>query len=921
MQNSPYSSPASRRPPLFVQTIEQAEKTLDTNLATGLSKEEAAHRLKLYGANKLANTDDFSGYKLFFKQFKNPLILVLAFGAILSLFIANYIDAAAITFIVFFNVIIGFVQEFKAQKSVEALRSMASPTCWVKRDNSWQKILTNQLVPGDLIRLAAGSLVPADARIIKSNSLLVDEAALTGESDTVLKQIEALDDTTLIIGDQTNQVFMSTSIASGSAEALVFATGMQTQVGHIAKLLTESESRPTPLQIRITHLSKILMFAAIFAVVFTMVIGLLEGVGWTKIATLGISLAVAAIPEGLATIVTIVLTLGAFQMMRANALTKHLSAVETLGSTSVICSDKTGTLTQNQMQVKKIWLASQTENQTQNQTFDLSGQGYQPVGEFSLNGQKLDPASQPGLVALLNATVLCSEAQLIEKEQVFSIAGQPTEGALVVAAQKANINKPMLLADNQILHTQAFDSTRKMMSVIVKDQHNQAWLYVKGAPDVVLQRCSHSGGEPIEQQFEQIQQTINNFGEQALRTLAVAWRKLKPEELNLPTSELETQLNLAGIFGIIDPPREDAIAAIKTCHQAGVRVIMITGDHVATARTIAYQMGIIQQKNAPAITGQELNNLNESQLLDALKTTNVFARVTPEHKLRIVQALQAQNQVVAMTGDGVNDAPALRSADIGIAMGITGTDVAKQASDLILLDDNFATIVKAVNEGRRIYDNIQKFIRQDLTTNVAEVAALLFAFILITTHSDEMGATVIALTMTPLMILWINLVSDAIPSLSIGVDIAEPNIMQRKPRPASESFFANHLGTRIITRGLIMGFVSFIVFKFALDHGFSLAYAQTLAFMTMVFGQLFHAFDARTFSTIYQRNPLENKALVLAVLFAGSASLGVAYLPWGNLVFGTTPVEIAHLLLVILVAMIPTFALSAIKLASKTKFL
>ena len=908
----------SEQNPAFVQSVEQITQSLKTDAELGLSKHEAEQRLAEYGLNQLSQVKNVSFFTLYLRQLKNPLLIVLALGALLSFYIAHYVDAIAITVIIFINATISFIQEFKAQRSMDALRDMAAPKCWVKRDGEWQNIPAANVVPGDLIKLETGTITPADARLVEAVQLQIDESALTGESDPVRKQTHALDDPSLILGDQNNMAFMTTAVTHGYGTALVTGTGMQTEVGHIAQLMASSETRLTPLQRRIKTMSQILIWAALLVVAAILAMGFFQGMTLLDMSSTGISLAVAAIPEGLPTVVTIVLTLGAYQMMRSNALAKHLTSVETLGSTTVICSDKTGTLTQNKMQVKQIWVACKN--------YHVDGTGYEPKGEFYDHQQeKVSPQDHQQLIEMFKMSVLCSETRLVEENGRFSIHGLPTEGAIVVAAHKANIDKATLQEDHETLLTLPFDSSRKMMSVIVRDADNQAWLYVKGAPDVVLHRSEqvncHGQAEPINDHRQAVQKQIDQFAKQALRTLAVGYRKLEEHELDNPDTSLEQNLTLMGIFGIIDPPRPEATLAVKDCHSAGIRVVMITGDHAETAKAIALEMNIIDSADASAITGAELNEMDDNALFEAVKHTRVFARVTPEHKLRIVKALQAHGDVVAMTGDGVNDAPALRTADIGVAMGLSGTGVAKESADLILLDDNFATIVTAVREGRRIYDNIRKFIRQALTANVSEVSALLFAFALISSTVDEAGNTLVLLTLAPLMILWVNLVSDGIPALALGIDGAENDVMKRKPRPSNESFFANHLSTRIIIRGLVMGALTYGVFKFAIDQGYAVEYAQTLAFMTLIFGQLFHIFDARTFTTLYQRNPFSNTALLWAVAGSGALSVSMVYWPWGQLVLGTTAVELSHLLIVVGLSALPTFILSGLKELTKTNWL
>ena len=894
----------------FNRTPEEALEKLQSNADNGLSTSTVQNRLTEYGGNELNQAEGASPIKIFLEQLKNPLIFILAIGAILSFYTGHMVDAIAITIIIFINASISFTQEYKAQKSIDALKDMAAPKCTAKRDGDWMEIPARELVPGDIVKLATGNIIPADARLIEAVQLQVDEAALTGESEPVHKEINALNKEDITLGDQINMVFMSTAITNGNGLAMVTGTGMNTEVGKIANMMATTETRMTPLQKRIHDLSKTLIWAALGIVAFIVGLGIYDGMGLTEMVNTGISLAVAAIPEGLPTVVTIVLTLGAKSMMKNKALAKQLASVETLGSTSVICSDKTGTLTQNKMQTVKLWAAGESYN--------VDGIGYEPRGTFTDNNHhEITPKHHFHLMDMLEMSALCSDTLLYEKDGQYHIQGVPTEGAIVVAAAKVGATKEGLLENNKLVASFPFDSKRKMMSVIIQDADGDYKLIVKGAPDVILANAKVIEYEDKHLDIVSNQTIVNDvieeFGNQALRTLAIAYRPLREDEITLPQEELEQCLILSGIHGIIDPPRPEATLAVKECDSAGVRVVMITGDHALTAKAIAKQMGIIDGDDAIVMTGAELNDTSDEELIKLAPQVSVFARVAPEHKLRIVNALQTQGEVVAMTGDGVNDSPALRKADIGIAMGITGTGVARESADLILLDDNFATIVTAVREGRRIYDNIRKFIRQGLTANVSEVSAILFAFLLMTGEP--------LLTLVPLMILWINLVSDGIPALALGVDEAEDDVMKRKPRPRDESFFADNLNSRIITRGLVMGALTFSMFQFALNQGASLEYAQTLAFMTLIFGQLFHVFDARTFTTIYHRDPFSNKMLLLAV--AGSATLSIimVYLPLGNLALGTTPLEFNHLIMVVFIAALPTFILSGLKEIFQIKWL
>ncbi|WP_029408323.1 cation-translocating P-type ATPase [Thiomicrorhabdus sp. Milos-T2] len=894
----------------FKQDPQQVMTTLKSDLQTGLNETDIADAQAQFGLNQIVAQKSVSGVWMLISQFKNPLLIILMFGAVLSFITAHMVDAIAITVIILINALISFIQEYRAQKSIDALKQMAAPQCIVLRNQQWQTLAASELVPGDIVRLDAGSIVPADLRLLDTQQLKIDEAALTGESEPVGKHCNSIQQADLPIADQSNMAFMSTAVTEGQGLGVVVNTGMHTEVGKIADLMQTASTHLTPLQARVHRLSKVLIMAALIVVMVVISIGLMHGMSWSVLMTTGISLAVAATPEGLMTILTIVLTLGATRMMRNNGLVRQLASVETLGSTSIICSDKTGTLTQNKMQVTQLWTAGNY--------YHLEGKGYQPVGQFlDHNHTPIAHKEIHNLEYMMTLAVLCNEAQHVENDGKHSIIGSPTEGSILVAAAKMGMTKDIAKNAYTVVQTFPFDSKRKMMSVIVKDHQQQHWLIVKGAPDVMIQnsiavQLKDGLGDMLSDQC-QIHGVVENFANQALRTLAIGYRKLELSDLELSYEELESNLLLAGIFGIIDPPRPEAIEAVSACHSAGIRVSMITGDHAITAKAIALKMGIISDSDAPVLEGKTLSKMSDDDLYEQVEQTSVFARVTPEHKLRIVQALQKHDHVVAMTGDGVNDAPALRTADMGVAMGITGTGVSKESADLILLDDNFATIVEAVKEGRRIYDNIRKFIRQDLTTNVGEVSALLFAFILIVEEP--------LLTLAPLMILWINLISDGLPSLALGVDGAEDNVMERSPRAKHESFFSGRLGQTILVRGLIMGAVTYGMFIYAINLGLEQSYAQTLAFMTLIFGQLVQVFDSRTTTNIYRRNPFGNRVLLVAVAGSGLLSLMMVYTPFGNLLLGTLPLNPEHLGLAFLVGALPVLLLSAINSIFNLKWL
>ena len=911
----------------FTETVASTVSNLGTSTENGLSSEEVNKRQEQFGSNELQEQAGKTVLELLAHQFKNPLIFILGIGAIVSFFTGHLIDAVAIGVIIVINVLIAFWQEFKAQKGMEALRDMAAPMAQVRRNGEWVDIPAREIVPGDVLKISTGDILAADVRIIEANRLSIDEAALTGESEPVDKTSDALEDGHIGLGDQKNMGFMTTMVTSGTGLGIVVGTGMQTEVGHIADMMANTEETKTPMQERMDLIAKSLMIVALGVVAVVCVIGLYHGMPWLEILNTGISLSVAAIPEGLPTVVTIVLTMGSTRMVKSNALAKQLAAIETLGSTTVICSDKTGTLTQNQMQVMKAYDAS-------GRNWEVSGKGFSPEGEFKPLAHGTDVKDSPEMMKGLVVATLCNDSEYIQDGDKSSVRGNPTEGALIVAAAKAGLQQAEMLSTGgySIVEKFPFDSARKMASVIVKDPQGKHFLAIKGAPDVVLRNASGFmvngdvvayqpattegnlavAANPAEEMVANYEAAIQDFAEQALRTLAVGFRELSEDDLKRDHTELEQDVTILGLYGIMDPPRPEVRAAVDSCYDAGVRTVMITGDHALTAAAIARDIGIIRSEEDLVVTGSELDDMDDEELRRICPNVAVFARVTPEHKLRIVQAQQYNNEVAAMTGDGVNDAPALRRADIGVAMGITGTSVAKDSGDLILLDDNFSTIVKAVRQGRQIFDNLRKFIRQALTANVGEVSVILFAFLF-------MGPEV-ALPLTPLMILWINLVSDGLPALALGVDPEEKDLMERKPRKRNESFFSDHLGTRIIIRGLAQGGMSFLAFNWAMNAGLSANYAQTMAFAMLVFCQLWHIFDSRTFSTLFRKNPFTNKSLLGAVALSASLSLGVIYTGVGQFIFSTEGLSGSHLITVFLAASLPTLVLSGLKEVTKIKF-
>ncbi|MBT2699969.1 calcium-translocating P-type ATPase, SERCA-type [Bacillus sp. ISL-40] len=885
--------------------IEQVEKSLETDFSSGLSQEEVKKRINLHGLNELDEGEKQSALLLFFSQFKDFMVLVLLAATLISGLLGEYIDAIAIIAIVIINGFLGFFQERRAEKSLQALKALSAPQVSVLRDGQWIKIPSKEIVVGDILKFVSGDRIGADVRVIESKSLEIEESALTGESVPVSKHIEILTNPNPGIGDMENIAFMGTMITRGSGIGVVIATGMKTAMGQIADLLQNAEAQDTPLQRRLEQLGKILITVALLLTVLVVVVGVLRGHDIYEMFLAGVSLAVAAIPEGLPAIVTVALSLGVQKMIKKNAIVRKLPAVETLGCASVICSDKTGTMTQNKMTVTHLWSGGQT--------WTVDGVGYQPRGNFYRNERNINPKDEKALQQMLIFGMLCNHSDLVIKDDDYILDGDPTEGALLVSAMKAGFDRPKLLDEFTIINEFPFDSTRKMMSVHVKDKQGRHFIVTKGAPDVILD-ISESVLWDERTQFlnketqGKVQEAINGLASQALRTIAIAFKPIQANTIILSEREAEKNLTLIGIQGMIDPPRPEVKKAVKECKEAGIKTVMITGDHVITAKAIASQLGIITNKSK-VIDGNALSEMSVEELEEIVNDVSVFARVSPEHKLKIVKALQNRGHIVAMTGDGVNDAPAIKAADIGVAMGITGTDVAKEASSLILLDDNFATIKAAIVEGRNIYENIRKFVRYLLASNVGEILVMLFAMIL-----------ALPLPLIPIQILWVNLVTDGLPAMALGLDRPEENVMKRKPRSPNEGVFSRGLGWKVVSRGFLIGLVTLLSFMIVYNNDpAKLQYAQTVAFATLVMAQLIHVFDCRSEKSVLSRNPFGNQYLVWAVLSSLALMFVVIYYPPLQPIFHTLPVAAKDWLLIVGLSSIPTFLLAGSFLLRKTK--
>ena len=810
------------------EELSQVLKKLKTNEKLGLKADEAKSRLETYGENKLKEKKKESLFVKFIREFNDFMIITLIIAAIISAVVsklngeADYVDSIIIIAIVIFNAIMGLVQEEKAEKSLEALKKMSAPSAKVIRDGRIQEIDALQVVPGDIVVLEAGNYVPADCRLINSYNLKIEESALTGEtiptnkdSDRILKENTAM-------GDLCNMAFATTVVVNGHGEAVVVDTGMNTRVGKIAGMIIEDESPDTPIQKKLNEVGKMLAIACIVICVLIFVIGIFKKIPIVEMFMTSVGLAVAAIPEGLPAIVTIMLSIGVTRMAKKNSIIRKLPAVETLGSSSVICSDKTGTLTQNKMTVTEVRNC---------------------YGRANSDDKKF----------ILELGTMCTDTTEERIDGRLGFAGEATEVAISNAAMQAGISKSFLYDEMRRINDIPFDSKRKMMTTIHR-YGNKYRIITKGAPDVLLKRCTHyyQNGQidSIFSKKENIYEQNNQMAEKALRVIAVAYKDVE----KLPeTQDIEKDLTFCGLIGMIDPPREGVKEAVRTCRRAGIKTVMITGDHLQTAKAIAKELGIFKRGDL-AIEGENLERMDQHELEKNIMQYSVFARVSPEHKVRIVKAFQSTGAVVAMTGDGVNDAPALKNADIGIAMGKGGTDVAKNASDMILTDDNFVTIVEAVKQGRNIYDNIKKAIHFLISTNIGEIVTIFFGLIL------GMKSPLLAI-----QLLWINLVTDSLPAIALGLEKEEENIMSRLPRNPKKSLFADGLWWKIIIEGTMLGMFTLLAFSIG-NRLYSVEVGRTMAFLTLGILELVHSFNIKSEESIFKIGVFENKYLILALI-------------------------------------------------------
>ena len=899
---------AGRHDDPSIRDVAEVVQALRTDPDQGLTSQEAARRLALEGPNELRSTPPVPAWRRLLAQLEDPLIYLLLAAIVISLAawviegrVGWPIDAMVIALVVVINAILGYMQEAKAENAVAALAQMTAVTSAVVRDGQVSRIPSSGLVRGDVLLLGEGDAVGADARLVQAASLRVQEASLTGESEAVLKAVATLPGPAAL-GDRLDMVFKGTAVAQGTGRAVVTAVGMKTQMGAIAQMLDATEEEATPLQKEVARIGRMLGLAVIVIAVAVVAIVLLmsdiRGIGDViTVLLLGVSLAVAAVPEGLPAILSVVLALGVQRMARRNAIVTKLSSVETLGSASVICSDKTGTLTRSEMTLQRVVTASGGAR--------ITGVGYAPVGRIEdENGALGEGPLLAESVVVLSGGSLASDADLRENDDgIWEIQGDPTEAAFLVAERKLGLTERRERRFERVREI-PFTSERKMMSTIEIDREHDDRLMVitKGAPDVLLERCSRirEGRSVIaldDATRRRILADVDKLSDAALRTLAVAYRPLDPgegrEAAGASDESLERDLIFVGTVGIIDPPRDEAAVAIREAHRAGIRVMMITGDHPRTAARIAMDLGIVEA-GARALTGLELDALDEAAFAEAVRTISVYARVAPEHKLRIVDALQADGNVVAMTGDGVNDAPALKSADIGVAMGLTGTEVTKQAAKMILADDNFATIVDAVREGRGIFDNIRKFLRYLLSSNMGEVLTVFLGVVLAGVIGLTGTGEAVVLPLLATQILWINLITDSGPALAMGVDPETDDVMARKPRRPTERVIDARMWAGVIEVGLVMAVVTLLTIDMYAPGGLiegehDLERARTAGFTVLVFAQLFNCFNARSETTSAFHHLFINRWLWGAVALSVLLQVAVVNVHVLNVAFGTVP--------------------------------
>ena len=840
----------------YTLSTKEVEKQMQTNIEFGLNEKQVEDKQNKFGLNKLEEKKKESIVIKFIKQFNDFMIIILIIASIISAVVArlegsnDYFDSIIIIAIVVFNAIMGLVQEAKAEKSLEALKKMTAPTCRVKRNGKISTIKSEQIVPGDIVLLEAGNYVPADCRLISSSNLKIEESSLTGEIVPVLKEANCILKEKTALGDMVNMAFSTTIVVNGHGEAIVTDIGMNTKVGKIAKMIITNEAPETPIQKKLEEVGKSLGIACLGICLLIFVIGLLKKIEPIEMFMTSVGLAVAAIPEGLPAIVTIMLSIGVTKMAKKNSIIRKLPAVETLGSSSVICSDKTGTLTQNKMQVTKI---------------------------ANING---DTNDKEYIKWLMGMATMCTDVEISRENGKIELTGEPTEKAIVSKALDEGKNKNELYNVMRRVKDIPFDSSRKMMTTIHK-MPNGYRVITKGAPDVLLKRCNkvYDNGNVTTLDYSKtklIENQNNKMADEALRVLAIAYLDIPNLPSRIDTETVEKNLIFIGLIGMIDPPREGVKEAVATCKKAGIKTVMITGDHIITAKAIAKDLGILRGSDL-AITGEELDKIPQAVLQRNIMNYSVFARVTPEHKVRIVKAYQSTGAVVAMTGDGVNDAPALKNADIGIAMGKNGTDVAKNAADMVLTDDNFVTIVEAVKQGRNIFDNIKKAVHFLIATNIGEIVTIFLGLIL------GLKSPLLAI-----QLLWINLVTDSLPAIALGLEKPEVDIMDKKPRDSKKGIFADGLWQRIITEGTMLGILTLVAFSVG-NYLYDIEVGRTMAFVSLGLLELVHSFNIKSEESIFRVGLFENKYLLGAFILGALLQVVVVVIPSVAEVFKLVP--------------------------------
>jgi len=869
----------------YTLSTKEVERQMQTNIEFGLNEKQVEDKQNKFGLNKLEEKKKESIIIKFVKQFNDFMIIILIIASIISAVVAklegsnDYFDSIIIIAIVVFNAIMGLVQEAKAEKSLEALKKMTAPTCKVKRDGKICTIKSEQIVPGDIVLLEAGNYVPADCRLISSSNLKIEESSLTGETVPVLKDANCMLKEKTALGDMVNMAFSTTIVVNGHGEAIVTETGMNTKVGKIAKMIITNEAPETPIQKKLGEVGKTLGIACLGICLLIFIIGLLKKIEPIEMFMTSVGLAVAAIPEGLPAIVTIMLSIGVTKMAKKNSIIRKLPAVETLGSSSVICSDKTGTLTQNKMQVTKI---------------------------ANINGETNDKEYIKWLIGM---TTMCTDVEISRENGKIELTGEPTEKAIVNKALDEGQNKIELYNVMKRVKDIPFDSSRKMMTTIHKIPTGYR-VITKGAPDILLKRCNkvYENGNVTTLDYSKtklIENQNNKMADEALRVLGIAYLDIPSLPSKIDSENIEKNLIFIGLIGMIDPPREGVKEAVTTCKKAGIKTVMITGDHIITAKAIAKDLGILRGSDL-AITGEELDKIPQSILQKNIMDYSVFARVTPEHKVRIVKAYQSTGAVVAMTGDGVNDAPALKNADIGIAMGKNGTDVAKNAADMVLTDDNFVTIVEAVKQGRNIFDNIKKAVHFLIATNIGEIVTIFLGLLL------GLKSPLLAI-----QLLWINLVTDSLPAIALGLEKPEADIMNKKPRDNKKGIFADGLWQKIIAEGIMLGALTLVAFSLG-NYLYGIEVARTMAFVSLGLLELIHSFNIKSDESIFKVGLFENKYLMGAFILGAILQVVVVVIPSVAEIFKLVPLTQTQWLYTFGISILPLIIIELQKMFDKT---